>query len=271
MALAYPSRDSFYRGVGVEYAIDKYETAVNISSFKPNEGKNAYSIKDKSMYGETLRRDYEEINKWLWENSRYNEMKWPACYEGIKFMCSDICIAMAYDKHGRPRGCMLYELANNNIYVISIRFTCLDVLIALKDHILAMSGLNYCKFISMPPDFPLEAPVKEMGRPEEAIILKRHNTRMARVINFGALLEKMIVTSEESKLTENFAAMDITDAAPLLCGMTSAEELYYGGRLIISNSQNISQSRHNLPEVVRKLSKMLPKEITFNADEYLAP
>ena len=304
LMLVDPSRDSFYRHVGFEYAIDKYETSVNISYFIANDTKPECSLKVDTLAGE-LRGDYEAVNAWLWENSRYNEMKWPACYEDFKFTRDDIFIAISYDKDSKPKGYMLYELDSGNIYVLSIRFACLEALYALKHHIMTLPNLKYCKFLSLPPDFPLELMVKDMCRPEEAVILKRDRTRMARIINFDALLKKLSVTwpdspvllrIKDSILPQNdafflispngeiqrfnsggsvpaleFITMSITDAAPLLCGMTSAAELYYSGRLSTSDSQKVSQSRHDLPEIVRMIDKILPKITTFNADEYLVP
>ncbi|MCL2575553.1 MAG: sterol carrier protein domain-containing protein [Defluviitaleaceae bacterium] len=68
-----------------------------------------------------------------------------------------------------------------------------------------------------------------------------------------------------------FVTMKITDVAPLLCGMTSAEELYYGGRICIFGSEAIFQSRYDSPDIVKVLNDMFPKTITFNAEEYLTP
>lgn len=305
LMLVDPSRDSFYRHVGFEYAVDKYEAVVNVSFFKPSDEKTSYRIKVDTLAGKPLRKDYEALNKWLWENSRYNEMKWPASHEDVKFMRDDIYVAVTYDKGRNPQGYMLYELGGDNIYVLSIRFTCFEALDALRHHVVSMPNLKYCKFSSIPSDFPLEAIVKEMGRPEEAIILRRSNTRMARIINFKAILEKLIVVwpntpvmleikdsilpqnntcfailpegkiqqfdSDKPKPEPDFITMSIANAAPLLCGMTSAAELYYSGRLVVSDCRNVSQSRHRLPEAVKKVDDMLPKITTFNADEYLVP
>ena len=305
LMLVDPSRDSFYRQVGFEFAIDKYETTVNISYFKPNDKKTKYSVETDVLSGKKLRNDYRAVNRWLWEHSRYNEMKWPASHEDIKFMRDDIRIALTYDENDNPQGYMLYELNSNNIYVLSIRYTCLEALDALKQYIMKLPDLKYCRFLSIAVDFPIEAMVKEMGRPEEFIKLKRDKTRMVRIINFDALVGKLLaawpdspvvlrikdsilphndayfVIQPEGKIQRfssidprpetDFITMSITDTAPLLCGMTSAAELYYSGRLIVSDSRNVSQSRHELPAIVRKIDDMFPKTITFNAEEYLTP
>ncbi|MCL2619770.1 MAG: sterol carrier protein domain-containing protein, partial [Defluviitaleaceae bacterium] len=170
-----------------------------------------------------------------------------------------------------------------------------------RHHITKLPNLKYCNFSSLPPDFPLEFLVKEMSRPEEAIKSIRNNTRMARIINFSNLLEKLIVQPPKTPVTiqvkdelipqnngffsvspegqvqhktnteDDFITIDIRDTAPLLCGMTSAEELYYSGRISISSSQNTTQSRHQLPDPIKTLATMLPKTVTYNPDEYLAP
>ncbi|MCL2575552.1 MAG: GNAT family N-acetyltransferase [Defluviitaleaceae bacterium] len=178
LMLTDPSRDSFYRQVGFEYAIDKYEAVVNCNFFKPSGAEDGYTVKKDILASENLQKDYKVINDWLWENSRYNEMKWPSSHEDIKFVRDDVFIAVAYDEASKPQGYMLYELDDNNMFIISIRFICLKALNALKNHIVAMPDLKYCKFLSIPQDFPMEFIVKEMARPEEAIVVRRRNTRM---------------------------------------------------------------------------------------------
>jgi len=231
-------------------------------------------------------------------------MKWPDSHEYVKFWRNDINIALVYDTDSRPQGYILYELEDDKINVLSIRYTCLEALDALRHYIVVIPDLKSCSFSSIPPDFPLEFLTQYLATPHKAIVPYRYNNRMVRVVNFGALLEKLIVVWPEVPITfkvndtifpQNdayfttlpdkkvlrfglyesrptaYVVLDIKATAPLLCGMTSAEELYYGGRLNVSDNPNISQSRSELPKIVEQINDMLPKVITYNADEYLAP
>ena len=296
-----PSRDSFYRKFGFEFALDKYRIAIDKSFCSSIQCSAYYRVKSGIIAdcGE-LQSAYKDMNEWLFKHSRYNEMKWPKCYEDIKFKREDIHIGVAFDGHNQPGGYILYSREEDHIVIESFRYLNLDAFYALKQYMMSIDeGIIKFIFISIPEDFPIELFLKDLGRPEKKMFFGSWISRMIRIIDFKGFLESLIEKTPQSPIcihikddvleenegfytilpsgevkkqssgTSDLAAA-ITDIVPLLTGLKSAKELYYNGRLKVNGSAGIEQS-HSVPEVISEIDGLLPKVTTFSADEYLVP
>lgn len=296
-----PSRDSFYRKFGFEFALDKYRVRIDKDFFSENHPSGNCKVEsDLLINSNHLQKGYKDINKWLWENSRYNEMKWPPCYEDIKFQREDIKIAVVSDKKENPIGYILYEVNGEIMNIISFRYTNLEAFYALKNYINTYEGVNSFVFSSIPVDFPLDFLVTNIQKPQKRVVVYNFITRMARITNVERFMEKLLcylphkpvcfnisdeilaenngffTISPEGKVIKTSEAnyhvtITISDLVPLLTGLKSAEELYYNRRLRVNSDDNIVQSTTTLPEVIKVINKMFPKVTTYHTDEYLAP
>lgn len=298
LMLVDPSRDSFYRKFGFEYAFDKFRISFDNTFLKDNTATSS-TIKSSKLSDSSIQDDYKVINKWLYDNSRYNELIWAPCYEDIKFKRDDISISLAYDKDSMPSGYMLYTIEDDNMIIESFKFTSLDAFFALKSYMSQNNKIKQYVFKSIPQNFPLHLLVKDISRPEKRLLLTSCMTRMMRITNLEKVLERLIhncpkapiciyiwddIITENSgyytisidrKVTKSYIGnmdckINITDIVPLLSGLKSAKELYYSDMLKV-NVMDVSQSRDSLPNVISELDTILSKTVTFSADEYLAP
>ncbi|MBU3127673.1 GNAT family N-acetyltransferase [Clostridium tagluense] len=303
LMLVDPAKDSLYRKFGFEFALDKYETFIPREFlYETKDYEFSYKVSsDLLSKSQKLQCDYKEINRWLWSNSRYNEMKWPKCYEDVKFLDYEIKIVVAYEKKNKPVAYALYTIEKDKMYIKSFRYINLYGFYAIKNFIFNIDkeivgfGLE-----SIPEDFPLDLIITHRWAIDKFLNHRKLISRMARIIDFKGLLEKLIVASprraisiyiKDNMLEENTGAYiilmdgsvvkeDSTECelyatihtfVPLLTGLKSAEELYFNGKLKVNQGQDVYQSPLLIPDVIKELSYILPKDITYNADEYLAP
>jgi predicted acetyltransferase len=298
-----PARDSLYRKFGFEFALDKYTTFIPREFlYETKDYEFNYKVNsDFLSKNQKLQCDYKEINRWFWSNSRYNEMKWPKCYEDVKFLDYEIKVVVAYDNNNEPMAYALYTIEKDKMYIKSYRYINLYGFYAIKNFI-----FNIDKEIvgfdleSIPEDFPLDLLITNRWATDKFLTHRKMISRMARIIDFKGLLEKLIVDSprrtisiyikddilientgtyvistdgsvvkEDSRMYEVSAT--ISDFVPLITGLKSAEELYFNGKLKVNDMQNICQSPRSVPNVIKEIDYILPKDITYNADEYLAP
>jgi len=300
LMLVDPSRDSFYRKFGFEFALDKHRITVDKNFCSQGKYDGEYTVKAGIISDNTeLQLAYKDMNDWLFKNSQYNEMKWPKCYEDIKFKRKDISIAVTFDNN-RPCGYILYTIEENNMIIESFRYLNLDGFYSLKEYIMSLDEniMNFM-FRSVPEDFPIDLLLKDLGRPEKKMFFGSWISRMIRIVDFKGFLERLIedkpknpicihikddiVTENEGFYTilpngkvekqrscDSDLTATITDIVPLLTGLKSAKELYYKGKLKVRENEVIDQS-YIVPDIIREIDSILPKVTTFSADEYLAP
>lgn len=301
LMLVDPSRDSFYRKFGFEYALDRFKINIDKSFFSTCSNRPGCRVISGRMSDKELQAGYKKINKWLRDNSRYNEMIWPPCYEDIKFLREDLEVTVVYVSNNLPVGYILYYIENKHMILESFRYMTLDAFHVLKTYMLTLEDeINTYSFNSIPQDFPIDLLVDDFGRPEKRLVASSHITRMMRITDFQSFLEKSlcrmpskpicmyiqddilkensgfytilptgnVIRSEEQRC---YISCTISDIVPFLSGLKSAEELYYNGKLKVNRDNNAHQSRMFLPEIIKEISYVLPKVVTYNADEYLAP
>lgn len=299
-----PSRDSFYRKFGFEYGIGQYRITVD-RSFCSQMGLNrteTYTVEaDSIAKNAMLQVAYKEMNEWLYNNSRYNEMKWPPCYEDIKFKRDDITIVAVFDESNRPCGYILYSIEGRRMVIESFRYFNLDAFYALKKYMMSLDKeINQFVLKSIPEDFPIDLLITDLGRPEKKHLFGSWISRMVRVVDFQDVLERLIETApiqpvciyikddiindnegyytispdgnvQKEKRGRSDVSASITDIVPLLTGLKSARTLYYDGKLKVTGKDTIEQSFAALPEIIKEIDAILPKITTFTGDEYLAP
>ena len=301
LMLVDPSRDSFYRKFGFEFAVDQYRVTIDKNFCSKTKYNSQYSVREDALSGNReLQMAYKDMNKWLFNHSRYNEMKWPKCYEDIKFKRKDINLAVTFDNDNSPKGYILYTREDTNMIIESFRYLNLDAFYALKGHMMALDeDVSRFTFNSIPEDFPIDLFIKDLGRPEKKLFFGSWISRMIRIINLKNLLEELLETTPRSPISihliddiivenqgfytilpsgkvekHNSGDSDVTitiaDIVPLLTGLKSAKELYYKGKLKVNGREAIVQS-YVVPEIIREIDGILPKAITFSGDEYLAP
>lgn len=299
-----PSRDSFYRKFGFEYGIGQYRITVDKSFFsqKGLDRCRTFTVEAGPIANNImLQAAYKEMNVWLYKNSRYNEMKWPPCYEDIKFKRDDITIAAVYDEMKRPCGYILYFIEGARMVIESFRYFYLDSFYALKKYMMSVNmELEQFVFKSIPEDFPIDLLITDLGRPDKKLLFGSWISRMVRVVDFQKVLECLIgnppnkpirifvkddvinanegyytISPDGKVLKEEFGSSDlavtITDIVPLLTGLKSARTLYYDGKLKVTGTKTIEQSFAALPSIIKEMDGILPKITTFTGDEYLAP
>lgn len=297
-----PSKDSFYRKFGFEFALSKCRIRVDKEfCSKDDKGSNFIVKKDIIANSKELQAGYLELNKWFWENSNYSELKWPKCYEDIKFLREDINIAVAYSSSNTAIGYIIYQIEESSMVIEYFRYKNLDGFYALKNFIISdIKEVKDFVFNSVPEDFPFELMLQDVSRPEKRLVLCNWTSRMARVINLSELLNTLIekapqkqlsifvkddilkenegyyVISTKGKVTKETEAKPdiittINDIVPLLTGLKSAEELYRQERLKVMEDEALVKGARFIPEVIKELGDLLPKITTFSADEYLAP
>ncbi|SFB07687.1 GNAT family N-acetyltransferase [Clostridium frigidicarnis] len=303
LMLVDPARDSLYRKFGFEFALNKYATLIPRDFlYETKDYKFNYKISSGFLSkNKKLQCDYKELSNWFWQNSRYNEMKWPKCYEDIKFLDYEVKIVVAYDDNDKPIAYALYNIGKTRMYIKSFRYMNLNGFYAIKNFILNIDNeITSFYFSSIPEDFPLDILISNIWANDRFLSHNRMISRMARIIDFRGLLEKLIVFPpkreisiyvKDDKLESNTGAyiisMDgkvmkeekidcevittIHDFVPLLTGLKSAEELYYNGKLKVGLNENIQQSNLLIPDCIKELTYILPKSVTYNSDEYLAP
>ena len=296
-----PSRDSFYRKFGFEFAIDQYRIGIDESFYSPTEYNSQYTVKADIIAGNReLQSAYKVMNEWFFKHARYNEMKWPKCYEDIKFKRNDITIAVAYDINKQPCGYMLYSIEDKRMFIESFRYVHMDGFYALKQYMMSLEK-DIIEFIfnSIPEDFPIDLLTKDIVRPEKKLYFGSWISRMIRIVDFKGFLEGVIEKAPRNPIcihivddivaeNEGFymilpsgkiekydsgvedVTAAISDIVPLLTGLRSAKELYYKGKLKVNESGEIQQS-YAVPSSINELDYILPKVTTFSADEYLAP
>ncbi|MBV1758529.1 MAG: GNAT family N-acetyltransferase [Dethiosulfatibacter sp.] len=301
LMLVDPSRDSFYRKFGFEFAIDKHRIVLDKNFCSREDYKPKYIVKaDIIAENSELQQAYKDMNEWLFKNSSYNEMKWPECYEDIKFKRRDMTIAVAFGKSNKVCGYMLYSREGNNVRITSFRYRDLNAFYGLKEYMLSLDeNIESFSFLSIPQDFPIDLMLKDLGRPEKKLYFGSWISRMIRIIDFKGFLEGVIEKAPKSPIcihikdhiiAENEAfytilpcgevkkessgksdvTTTITDIVPLLTGLKSARELYYYGKLKVSENESVEQFQP-VAEVIKQIDEILPKVTTYSADEYLAP
>lgn len=301
LMLVDPSRDSFYRKFGFEFAFDQYRVTVDRNFCSQTEHSSSYTVKaDIIADSSELQLAYKDITECFFKHPRYNEMRWPKCYEDIKFRRKDINIAVAFDENNLPCGYILYTREENNMILESFRYLNLDAFYALKKYMISLDeSINNFVFRSIPKDFPLELLIKDLGRPEKKLFFGSWISRMIRIIDFRGFLERIIEYAPKNQIyihiiddiimeNEGFyrilpsgevkkessgnidVTATITDIVPLLTGLKSAKELYYNGKLKVSRDKTI-EPYNKIPEIITEIDRILPKVTTFSADEYLAP
>ncbi|QUI24155.1 GNAT family N-acetyltransferase [Vallitalea pronyensis] len=295
-----PSRDSFYRKFGFEFAMDKYKILLDRDFFQTNALEKTGNVVKGQMDNNELKQAYQFINQWLWQHSRYNEMLWPPCYEDIKYKRDDYKLAVAHNDDGKPIGYIIYAIHNQEIVIESIRYVTLGALYVLKHYMLNIDEeISTYVLNSIPQDFPLDLFLKDIGRPEKRLKPYSCMTRMMRIVDFQVALEALIIQKPEipicmaiedtiikensgfytllpsgriiRKSCECFVSSTIEDIVPLLSGLKSAETLYYNGKIRVNDVRNVEQNIYKLPRIIKVLDSILPKVTTYNADEYLAP
>ncbi|MBU9711192.1 GNAT family N-acetyltransferase [Evansella tamaricis] len=296
-----PSRDSFYRKFGFEFACDQYRIDIDRLFCSDEIEQCDYTVKTGVIADNTeLQEAYKVVNDYLFTHSPYNELRWPPCYEDIKYKRKDIKLTVAFDKEKQPCGFVLYSVDGSNMLVTSFRYTTLAAFFALKQFMLDMDdSISQFVFTSIPEDFPLSLFLKDLGRPEKKLYFGSWMSRMIRIVDFPFLLEKLV--SEPPKHAISFSIKDkvlkennnnytlfpngkviidsdrqsevtstMTDIVPLLTGLKSAKELYFQGKLIVNQAETLEQWP-KVPQVIREIDLLFPKLTTFSADDYLAP
>lgn len=203
-----PSRDSFYRKFGFEFACDQYRIGIDRMFCSDALEQKGYTVKtDVIADNKELQEAYKGLNDYFFTNSTYNELSWPPCYEDIKYKRKDIKVAVAFDKDEQPCGYILYNLDGNNMVITAFRYTTLAAFYTLKQFMLGMDArINEFVFTSIPQDFPLSLFLKDLGRPEKKLYFGSWISRMIRIVDFGFFLENLI--SETPKEAISFSIKD---------------------------------------------------------------
>lgn len=301
LMLVDPSRDSFYRKFGFEFACDQYRISIDRNFCSAATEQTGYTVKsDVIAENLDLQQAYKELNDYFFINSPYNELRWPACYEDIKYKRNDIKLVVTFNEDKQPCGYILYSADGNNMLVTAFRYKTLAAFYTLKNFMLSMDeSINQFVFTSIPENFPLSLFLEDLGRPEKKLYFGSWMSRMIRIVDFSFFVENLITEPPKQEVSfsmkdevliennHNFTLLPsgkvvkqagdkidvtatISDIVPLLTGLKSATELYFQGKLIVKEEDTVQQSRE-VPEIIKELDRLFPKLTTFSADDYLAP
>lgn len=297
-----PFKHSYYKRIGFEVSTESNSIEMDFDLLS-KESKSCYYKVDMDYLKDSkkLQNDFKEINKWLWDNSPYNEMKQPPSYEETRYKHDNIHIAIVYDENSSPDGYLVYTEENRTLNIYSCRYKSLNAFYAMKKYISSYKDqVTKLKFSKVPEDFPIGLLVDDYWRINEKVTITKNLSRMMRIIDPKYVIGKLLDNHPKNKIymkikdelieknngiyeispneevekidksNENKYKTDIEisigDIVPLLTGRKSALELYYEGKLKVTDSDDIYHSVNHIPDIIKELDKMFCKTIAYNAE-----
>ncbi len=295
-----PFKHSYYKKLGFEVSTESNTIQMEFDLLSRRYDCADYNVKmDYLKDDKILQEDYKKINEWLWDNSPYSEMKLSPSYEETKFQHKDIIIAIMYDGNNKPQGYMIYSEKDETLEIVEFRYTNLNAFYALKRHILSYRDqVKKIVFSKVSNDFPLGLLADDFWRTEKKIKIIKNLSRMMRIIDLEKVFNTLICQPPKNEISiyitddlinENEGRylistngkiqklenkdierknieVSISDIVPLISGRKSATQLYFEGRLKISDEKIIYHSINHIPDIIKEVDEVFPKIVSFDAE-----
>lgn len=290
-----PFKHDFYRNLGFETAMDSKKLELDYDFISRKTDLQGYTNKIGILKEDSnLRNDMNQVKKWFWEHSRYNQAKIPEIFNYVFFEMSKNYVTIAYDENSIPKGYIVFSEKDQILNISYIQYIDLQAFYALKQFLLSYQDqVKEIHFTSIPPDFPIDLLIDNYWLTGKKISFQDTPWRMFRIINLEKVLFKIckkfpdqdiylkvsddlidknngIIHFSKSKIErvdsysgEIDANISISDLVPLISGRKSSFELYLTGKLTIPENEKIYNSENLAPPIIAEFDKIFPKVSTF--------